>query len=294
MANENQLITSGGSRIPYDVLSINTGSTQSKVIDAPDCISIKPVGSFLTWLTSSLPEQLESQKSHHLMIIGAGAAGVEVALAIKKRFNSNPALIIHIITASGVLAGHPHKIRALMEEELSCKNIILHSQFRVADVQEKTLISQSGERLNYDSLILATPASPAGWPSESSLATSHSGFIRVNNTLQSVSHPNVFACGDIAELIDTSIAKCGVYAVRQAPVLYKNLDAYLSGTTLTPYIPQKQFLSLLSCADGQAIASRGRFRAKGSTVWLWKDWIDRRFMAQFPLPESGSMIPPGS
>lgn len=283
------LFSEKGQQYAYDLLSINTGSTQSKVIDANACISIKPIAPFLRWLTQELPQKLQEAQSFNLVIIGAGAAGVEVALAIKKRFHPLKNLNIHIITASGVLSGHPEGVRKMVEEELARKSIHVHKQFKVSGIAQQELMSQQGERLNYDQLILATPATPAAWPGESTLASNSGGFIRVNEYLQSVSHDNVFACGDIAEFTGSPLAKCGVYAVRQAPILHENLIRMLQSQPLKPFSPQKQFLSLLSCADGRAIASKGWFRAKGSMVWHWKDRIDRRFMAQFPMPEPGTM-----
>ena len=285
----NELILEKGDRLHYDLLSINTGSTQARVIDVKDCISIKPIQPFLSWLNHPLPVQIKQNSSFNLAIIGAGAAGVEVALALHQRFRSLDQLKIHIVTARGILAGHPLKVQKMVAKDIGQKQINVHNNFRVARVNDKTLISDQNESLPYDALILATPAAPSTWPSESQLATSPQGFIQVNPSLQSISHKNVFACGDIAEFTHSRLAKSGVYAVRQAPTLFQNIRFMLEGKTLEPYQPQSHSLSLLSCADGRAIASRGWFKARGRLIWLWKDWIDRRFMAQFPLPESGSM-----
>ena len=288
-ADNNQLQVDKRQTLTYDFLSINTGSTQSRVIDAPDCISVKPINLFLHWLARELPNRLETHRPFRLVIIGAGAAGVEVAMALKKRIPKHARAEIHLLTASGVLAGYPWAVRKKVEEILSCKKIAVHSDFKVATVDKGALNSSDGQKLKYDQVILATPASPAAWPAHSSLTTDAQGFIRVRETLQSVSHANVFACGDIAAFPGSAVSRSGVYAVRQAPVLYKNLVRSLQNTDLVAYKPQNKHLSLLSCADGHAIASRGCFRAQGRLIWLCKDWIDRRFMAQFPKPEPGFM-----
>ena len=176
----------------------------------------------------------------------------------------------------------------MVQAELHNKGILIHDNFRVASVHDHVIASDNGLHQPCHQVILATPARPASWPADSTLNTDSQGFIRVNGSLQSCSHGNVFACGDVASF-KNGLAKSGVYAVRQAPVLAQNLSAVVSGFPLVPYYPQQRFLSLLSCADGRAIASKGSFRAKGSVIWLWKDWIDKRFMAQFPLPAPGSM-----
>ena len=292
-ADNQEIKTLQGQTVTYDALSINTGSTQNRIIDGPDCISIKPVNTFLPWLSETFPERLNKfeQKSQpfNLVIVGGGAAGVEVAMALQKRFSDNPLLAVHLLTSGGVVPGHPEAVRQLVNQELINKGIQVHNGFQVAAVHDHCITAVSGQQLPYDQAVLATPASPAPWPALSGLSTDLAGFVRVNRFLQSCSHNNVFACGDIAAFTEASLAKSGVYAVRQAPVLHQNLTAWLSGHALKPYQPQQQFLSLLSCADGRAIASKGAFRAKGSLVWLWKNWIDKRFMAQFPLPQPGSM-----
>ena len=87
-AEANQLVTAKGEILDYDWLSINTGSTQSRVVDGPDCISLKPVIPFLSWLSTDFPQRLDNIKKFDLVIIGAGAAGVEVALAMTRRFHN--------------------------------------------------------------------------------------------------------------------------------------------------------------------------------------------------------------
>ena len=75
--------------------------------------------------------------------------------------------------------------------------------------------------------------------------------------------------------------KAGVYAVRMGAVLSVNLRAALGDAALSVFHPQRRFLSLLSTADGRAIASWGRWSANGRWVWRWKDHIDRAFLERF-------------
>ncbi len=124
------------------------------------------------------------------------------------------------------------------------------------------------------------------------------GFVRVRATLQAAAHDDVFACGDCASMDDFDgqfPPKAGVYAVRHGPILARNLEALLrlrlsggdDGTEqcrLQSYVPQREFLSLLTLGDGRAIGSKLGFTFAGRWVWRMKDHIDRHWMRQFPHP----------
>jgi selenide,water dikinase len=102
----------------------------------------------------------------------------------------------------------------------------------------------------------------------------------VNRSLQCVSHPNVFAAGDVAAYADPQ-PKSGVYAVRAGPTLGRNLRAFCEGRPLHPWAPQARALYLISTGDRNALAIWDRWSWSGRWAWHWKDRIDRRFMRRF-------------
>ncbi|MGH7366100.1 MAG: selenide, water dikinase SelD, partial [Candidatus Rokuibacteriota bacterium] len=119
------------------------------------------------------------------------------------------------------------------------------------------------------------------------------GFARIRPTLQCVGHDDVFAVGDCAAwTAGPGLAKAGVYAVRQGPVLAHNLMARLRGRRLRAYRPQRDFLSLLNLGDGHAIGTKWGVSAEGATLFSLKDWIDRRFVRRFQvLDRDGAVMP---
>jgi selenide,water dikinase len=115
------------------------------------------------------------------------------------------------------------------------------------------------------------------------------GFIRVGRTLQSISHPDVFAVGDVASLDGYDLPKSGVYAVRSGPALAANIRHLLRGEALSRHRPQKDAMYLISTGDEHAIGTRNGVTFAGNWVWRWKDRIDRRFMQKFnALPDMSS------
>jgi selenide, water dikinase len=145
--------------------------------------------------------------------------------------------------------------------------------------------------LALDEILWTTQAAPARWLRETGLALDEKGFIRVAATLESVSHPGVFAAGDVAAVDGYRLPKSGVYAVRSGPPLGDNIRRSIIGQTLKAYKPQSDALYLVSTGEPYAIGARNGLVVEGRGIWRLKDWIDRRFIAKFTeLPQ---MAAPG-
>ena len=166
---------------------------------------------------------------------------------------------------------------------LQSRGVTLRLGRAVERVDSGRLRLRSGGGVEADVIVWATGASAPLWPRSVGLATDKRGFMLVNERLQSVSHPQVFAAGDIAGVKGHPRPKSGVYAVRAGPPLAENLRRTLRGEQLLEWKPQKEALALISTGDRYAVASRGTLALEGKWVWRWKDWIDRRFMKRYRL-----------
>ena len=279
--------------IPYDLLSINSGSTPDPV-DIPGAlgrvIPVKPVSEFLVqW--EALETRIKEQPRRRIGIVGAGAGGVEMVLSVQFALQSTEGgpesqPEFHLVTGDAdILPTHNNSVRKTFCRILDERNVHLHTGFRVDRVKDDGVVS--GDRsLLLDEIIWITGARPAPWLAESGLAIDDHGFMVVDRTLRSTSHRDIFGVGDIATMVGLPRPKSGVFAVRQGPPLENNLRRAARGQPLGDYRPQAAFLSLISTGDKYAVASRGRWSAEGAWVWKWKDWIDQRFMKNFnELPE---------
>lgn len=286
--------------VSFDLLSIDIGSTPTtgSVKGASEyAIAVKPVSEFLPkW--HRLVEEVSNHPSQPIFlgIVGGGAGGVELALTMQSGLNrvlqiaqsplSN--LQIHLFDrGSELMENHHQWIQKRMKKLLKRRGIQLHLSENICEVQPQLIRCESGLSVKCDRVFWVTQASAPNWPKISGLATDEAGFILVNNNLQSVSHPNVFAAGDIATIEHNPCPKAGVFAVRQGKPLFNNLVRMIEGKTLEPYHPQKRYLSLIGTGDGSAVASWGQFGWESPLLWYLKDWIDRRFMAQFQNLGSG-------
>jgi selenide,water dikinase len=168
-----------------------------------------------------------------------------------------------------------------MRRVLREREIALCTGSRVTAIGDGQARLADGRSLPADYGIWATGAVAPDWLRESGLRTDEHGFVLVNEQLQSLSHADVFAAGDVASMAEHPRPKSGVYAVRQGPPLAENLRRALRGTKLEPYFPQPVVLALISTGDRYAVASWGAFAWEGAWVWRWKDRIDRRFMHKY-------------
>jgi pyridine nucleotide-disulfide oxidoreductase family protein len=287
---KSQVICNNSSLIPFDYLSIDIGSIPEvdNVMGAKEyAIAAKPVPIFLEAWQDIL------EKAHkypdiplNIAIVGGGAGGVELALNMQSRLakilspSSNLNLsLIH--RGKKLLPAHNNWVSQRLEQILKQRGIRLYLSTDVIEVRPNQVICSSGLVLPVDYTIWVTAAAAPSWIKDSGLLTDEKGFILVNNNLQSLSHPHIFAVGDIATIQDYPRPKAGVFAVRQGKPLSDNLSRILQNQPLKPYFPQKNYLSLIGTGDKKAIASWGVFGWESSLLWLWKDRIDRAFMKQF-------------
>jgi len=271
---------------PFDAISIDTGSTPV-LATVPGAerygIAVKPVAQFLEHWSQLREVAQTAPRPLHVVVVGAGAAGVEVILAMQHRIASDGGCATFTLIGDGqtILGVHPRGVQQQFMTILQDQGVTVRLNTAVERASPGTLLLRGGEKLAFDEVIWVTGAAAPAWPRTSGLQTDDAGFIAVDKHLQSLSHPGVFATGDIATMVNAPRPKSGVYAVRQGPPLAENLRRTLRGEPLMEYHPQSRALALISAGDRYAVASYGPFALSGAWVWRWKDRIDRTFMQRY-------------
>jgi selenide,water dikinase len=275
---------STGSTLHWDLLSLNTGSEPdlASVTGAERfAIPVKPMSGFMKAWDRALDEGLlDSKRPFDAVVVGAGAGGVEVAMAIQHRLREAGGSPRVTLASEHFLEGYPEPVRGAVRRALARAQVESLEGVRATAVTESSVSFSGGQNIESRFTVWAIGASAPGWVGQSGLARDARGFLAVDACLRSRSDPTVFAAGDIASL-ETPVPKAGVYAVRLAPVLAFNLIAACQGAPLREYDPQPRFLSLISLGERRAIASWGPLRAEGAMVWRVKDHIDRKFMQRY-------------
>lgn len=284
--------------LPYDVLSINIGS-RPHAVDVPGAneltLPIKPIDQFLAGWEVLRHRVLSARERFRIIVVGGGAGGVELALCTQHRLqnvltgpgaSATKIEFVLLTDTDQILPTHNPRVRRKFERVLAERSIRFHTNHKVLEVEPGLVRCAGAKTFACDVIFWVTHAAVASWLRTSGLETDEQGFVRVNDCLQSVSHPDVFAAGDIAAMTNHWRPKSGVFAVRHGPPLAKNLRRAVLGRPLRPFTPQTKFLSLISTGNKYAVASRSFWSLEGSWVWRIKDWIDRRFMRKYnDLPE---------
>ena len=276
-------------RLEYDLASLNCGASPgfAGVDLQKPVVPVKPIGRFLSaWddILMALSHAVARGEKRSIAVVGAGAGGVELTLAISKVLESTAQNLIslHLVEClNEILPGHNPAVKLWCERRLRRAGIAILKGFQVMRVTNQGLVSKSGQQLRADYVLWTTGVSAPSFLADSGLDLDSQGFVRVNRHLQSLSHETLFAAGDVAHLTGQARPKSGVYAVRAGAALTDNLLRMASGSVLRPYRAQKHALAIIGDSRGSAVASRNALFVAGKPVFGLKRYIDRRFMRKF-------------
>ena len=243
----------------WDWLSLDVGS----VTAAPPGVAgppVRPLEPFLAWC-DHLPPAVE--------VMGSGAAAVEVvlALAARCRRQQRPCRLSLRTVPGGLQLGNAPLVRRL-EQMVQARGIAICPRARHAPAApDRTTVFCTGSH------------APA-WLRDSGLPCDPRGRVLTRSSLVVQGHGRIFAAGDCGVVACNPRPAGGVWAVRAAPVLARNLQAALLGRPLQSWWPQVHGLVLLGDGQGGAVAWRGAFwLGPHPWLWRWKQHLDHRFMA---------------
>ncbi len=283
--------------LEFDVAAVNIGSVpaaeplwQSHRI----LISVKPLSTFLQRFEVRFRELVEQFRMApgpellQIVVVGAGAAGIEMALCLEQHKHELelPADVRVVDGNPGILEGFSPRTIRKVEKLLKLRGIDLSLGSPVADCEDEgpgVLVLENGDRIRADLVIWAAGAAPPMALRGFDLPKTNRGFLAVRRTLQTTADAPIFVSGDSADIEACDIPKAGVFAVRQAPILWRNLQNYLDGQPLVDFRPQSNFLRILSCGDGTAIMDYKGFTSHSGFAWRLKNWIDRGWVRKFQI-----------
>ena len=304
--NNRVQLKSGRPGVRFDTLSIDIGITPSAQVrgSSENTTPVKPIFGFNARWEELLHRVVNNGKKCNVVVVGGGAGGAELALSMRYRMreelkkaslDENLAKFT-LVTRGNLMPTHSKGVRKTFIKVFAEQGVDVIENDGVINADKGKLTLESGKVMEADECIWCTQAGAANWLKEATnLSLDEDGFIAVNPTLESTSHPNIFAAGDVAHVLKHPRPKAGVFAVRQGPPLEKNLRRALLGESLTDFTPQKLFLGLITTGGKSAVLSYGKMSlgglgSMGEKLWRWKDKIDRKWMKMYQeMPDMGVM-----
>ncbi len=296
---QQQLLFADRPPLPFDVLAIGIGSVPRRDPDQSldeTVLAIKPMQTFLGRLAARVNQLLNTigDRPLRVAVVGAGVAGLEITFCLPPSLRSlaenRPIELTLIDQNSEVGSGLDAATLALVRRELESQNVDLQLGRRVTQVKSGKIEFDTGDSLAADLVLWTTTADAPQLLQKFGLPVDKRGFLRTRSTLQSVAAPHVFVVGDSGTIDGEESPKAGVYAVRQGPILWNNIQRSLRNQPYQSYEPQHNFLKLLATGDGRAILSYRGIAARGRWCWRLKRFIDERFMDKYqdyrPMEES--------
>ena len=288
--SEHKLFLNSGRAVTYDVVSFNTGSevvADVKHKTGENVFTVKPIINLLRAKQYILKNM--GQRVLRVVIIGGGPAGVECAGNIWRLIQDNKGRAeIYFIAGTKLLKNLPERVCNRVRSSFQERDIRIIEGRHMKSLETNSIFFDDATEMSYDVALVATGVRPPSLFKDSGLATGKDGGMLVNSYLQSVERPDIFGGGDCISLQGQPLAKVGVYAVRENPVLYRNLFAALEGGELITFTPQEKYLLIFNLGNGQGIFWRDQFILNGRPAFFLKDYIDRKFMRKFQV--SGELM----
>jgi selenide,water dikinase len=283
--------------LTYDALSLGLGSLPA----APEgeaalgsSLIMRPLGVLLRRIDEIEQDLRQSPRPFHLVVVGGGASGCELAVAVHRRLGGNPDFRLTLLQGSErLLPEFPAGVARAFAKVFRHRGIAFRVGARAAAHRDGFLLLEGGEKVACDAVLWATQAAPHRLLRDSGLPVDPAGFLRVGDTLQSLGDPAVFGTGDCVSIAShPDLPKNGVHAVREGRVLFDNVAAFLHERPPRPFRPQRFCLCLLNTGDGKAVLRYGALVAKGRWARRLKDRIDRAWVDRFtrfaPMPGEGA------
>jgi NADH dehydrogenase FAD-containing subunit len=282
---EKKIELHSGSEIFYDVLSLNTGSYVPTVGPSPadeSVFTVKPIEGLL-FARRKIIEDLKN-KELRITVVGGGPTGVEVAGNLERLAKDVAGHCrITLVAGTRLLAEFKSSVRMHALKSLTSRQVAVIEGARVTAIKDHAAELSNGDILEGDVVFMAVGVKPSPLFIDSGLPVGQDGGMLVNKFLQSVAYPELFGGGDCISFEPQPLAKVGVYAVRQNPILLHNLLSALNDSAFQEFVPQKSFLLALNMGDGTAVVRWHSLVWSGTSGFALKNYIDRKFMRVFQV-----------
>ncbi len=237
--------------VKFDYLAICSGSNYKNHFKDSNIILADRIKNFQRYHNLLI-------KSKNILIIGGGLVGVELAGEISTKYPKKEITIIH--SKNKLIERNPKSASDYAEKFLKKRGVeILYNNY-ILKKEKNKLFTKKGDILNVDLVFLCTGINPNSKFLNQNLLNKQKQII-VNENLQVKGYKNIFAAGDINDIL---IEKTAQNAEKQANMVIKNIKALESSKKLLIYNHKKTPL----------VISLGKY----SGIFIWNNFVFTGFI----------------
>jgi NADH dehydrogenase len=288
--------------IPYDQLVLALGAVsnylgmadvQKHALDFKSLLDAIRVRNRVIEMFERADSEANSEVRRRLLtfvIAGGGFAGVELAgalndfgrgiLADYPNLRPEDFKVILVHSRDHILPELSESLGRYAQEKMAARGVIFRLNARLTNFQPGLVVLSDGE-IPAETLVWTAGTSPNPLLRNLPVERDKRGAVIVETTLAIKDHPGVWALGDCAAVVDGVTGKAcpptAQFAIREAPVLAKNIRASLEGAPLQAF----HFNSLgalcvvghqTACAELSVPFARTKsMRFSGLLAWaLWR------------------------
>lgn len=277
---QKMLLTDQGEVMSYDVLSFDIGSLSANT-------DIKGVKEYAKRIKPNYhyPQMMEEmQQSENPVIVGGGVAGTELALSLEawRTKNKLTSPVKLVSSSSRLLEQESEKASEKIQKLLQKRNIELHLNKRVVEINQINIIVEDSEKISYKDVMWLTGPQAPDLFRVSKLPMDSKGYLLVESTLQVKEYPAIFGAGDCITLSHApDTPKNGVFAIREAPILWENIRGFLQNGQGSHYHPQKRYLAIMSTGYEEGFLLYNPLYLQNRWAWKLKHRIDKKFIVPY-------------
>ena len=227
----------------------------------------------------------ERRRLMAMIVVGGGPTGVELAGAFAelarhvlksdfRRIDPAQARIILIEAAPRILAHLPPELSASAQRQLESMGVEVRTDARVRHIARSRVELEDGQVLDAENIIWAAGVSASPLTQKLGVDLDRAGRVKVNPDLSVPAHPQVFAIGDMALLLDDQgkpvpgISPAAMQMARHvARMILDELDLGQEKAARPPFKYWDKG-TMATIGRSAAVAKIGRFEFDGFPAWV--------------------------
>ncbi len=233
-----------------------------------------------------------------IVVVGGGPTGVELAGAFAeltrtvlnrdfRRIDPTKARIILIEGSPLILSHLPQDLSASAQRQLEALGVQIRNNIHVKDIRAGEVELANGEIIRAGNILWAAGVSATPLTKNLGVELDKAGRVKVNPDLSVPGHPEIFAIGDMALVLQDNgkpVPGVSPAAMQMGKHVAKIIEAEIQAGTKTAARPAFKYWdkgTMATIGRSAAVAWIGRFKFSGLLAWLAWLFIHLIFLVGF-------------